>query len=138
MELAVFTSIVGVIKEIVGISDVFSKAEERKRERIAAWLQELGELIQDVADKIELNDYPHNTCAQMEIMVEHFPLIVEDILPKEKIEELTENLKSVCCVEQLFGELNNIDKEEKDNSIILLLHASGRLQGLASIIKHLD
>ena len=74
MELAVFTSIVGVIKELLGLADAFSQADERNRERVAAWLQQLGELIQDIADKIELNDYPHNTCAQMEIMVDHFPL----------------------------------------------------------------
>lgn len=138
MELAVFGSIVGVIQDIVGIANVFSQAEERKREKVAAWLQQLGELIKDIADKIELNEYPHNTCAQMEIMVEHFPLIVDDLLSKKQIDKLTKQLKAACNIEQLFGELNNIDKEDKDNSIIVLLNASGRLQGLASIIKHLD
>lgn len=138
MELAVFTSIVGVIKELLGLADSFSQADERKRERVAAWLQQLGELIQDIADKIELNDYPHNTCAQMEIMVDHFPLIVDDLLEEEKLKTITEMLKSCTQIEQLFGEMNNVKKKECDKMIVQLLNASGKLQGLASIIKHMD
>jgi hypothetical protein len=138
MELAVFTGIVGVIKEILGIADAFSQADERKRERVAAWLQQLGELIQDIADKIELNDYPHNTCAQMEIMVDHFPLVVDDLLEKEKLKTITEMLKSCTQIEQLFGEMSTLKKKERDKMIVQLLNASGKLQGLASIIKHMD
>lgn len=138
MELAVFTGIVGVIKEILGIADAFSQADERKRERVAAWLQQLGELIQDIADKIELNDYPHNTCAQMEIMVDHFPLVIDDLLEKEKLKTITEMLKSCTQIEQLFGEMSTLKKKERDKMIVQLLNASGKLQGLASIIKHMD
>lgn len=138
MELAVFTGIVGVIKELLGIADAFSQADDRKRERVAAWLQQLGELIQDIADKLELNDYPHNTCAQMEIMVDHFPLIVDDLLEEEKLKTITEMLKSCTQIEQLFGEMSTLKKKERDKMIVQLLHASGKLQGLASIIKHMD
>lgn len=138
MELAVFTGIVGVIKEILGIADAFSQADERRRERVAAWLQQLGELIQDIADKIELNDYPHNTCAQMEIMVDHFPLIVDDLIDAQKLKTISEMLRSCTQIEQLFGEMSTLKKKDRDKMIIQLLHASGRLQGLASVIKHLD
>lgn len=138
MELAVFTGIVGVIKELLGIADAFSQADDRKRERVAAWLQQLGELIQDIADKLELNDYPHNTCAQMEIMVDHFPLIVDDLIEEEKLKTITEMLKSCTQIEQLFGEMSTLKKKERDKMIVQLLHASGKLQGLASIIKHMD
>lgn len=138
MEIVVFTSIVGVIKEIVGISDALSQADERKRERVAAWLQELGELIQDIADKIELNDYPHNTCAQMEIMVDHFPMVIDDLIEEEKSKTIIEMLRTCTHIEQLFGEISVLKKKERDRMIVQLLHASGKLQGLASIIKHMD
>jgi hypothetical protein len=138
MELAVFTSIVGVIKELLGLADAFSQADERKRERVAAWLQQLGELIQDIADKIELNDYPHNTCAQMEIMVDHFPLIVDGLIDSQKVDMVHDILKNSAKIEALFGEAQHVDKETRDDMINSLLRASGKLQGLASVIKHLD
>lgn len=136
MGLEVFTAIIGAIDSVLSMANVFRGAEERKRERVAAWLQELGELIKDVADKVELNDYPHNTCAQMEIMVEHFPRIVDDLFDKETVRELTAQLSACSQVEQLFGELNNMDKRDKDDSIVILLVASGKLQGLSSIVKY--
>lgn len=138
MELALFKTIIEAVQGILGIANELSQADDRKRERVAAWLQQLGELIQDIADKLELNDFPHNTCAQMEIMVDHFPLIVDDLLHPEKIKVITEMLRSCTQIEQLFGEMSTLKKKERDKMIIQLLHASGKLQGLASVIKHMD
>lgn len=138
MDLTVFTAIVAVVSEIISIANVFKRADEAKREKIAAWMQGLGELIQDVADKIELNDYPHNTCAQMEIMVERFPKVVGGILDKDTIDSLAEQLRSCCKVEQLFGELSTLSKKERDNNIVILLNASGKLRGWSSIIKYAE
>lgn len=138
MELAAFTAITNAIQGVMNMAGEFSKAEERKRERVAAWLQELSEVIQDIADKIELNDYPHNTCAQMEIMVEHFPNIVDDLIPPKKLDKLVRALKASTQVEKLFGEISNMDKQEQHDKIAILLTASGKLSGLASVIRHMD
>jgi hypothetical protein len=138
MSVVVFDAVIRGVNCILGLAGELSKAEERRRERVAAWIQELGEIIEDVANKLELNDYPHNTCAQMEIMVEHFPLIVGDLVHKKKIETIQEILRSSSQIEILFGEAQNADKEQRDDMINTLLRASGKLQGLASIIKHMD
>ncbi len=138
MSLAVFDAVIRGVNCILGLAGELSQAEERRRDRVAAWIQELGEIIQDVADKLELNDYPHNTCAQMEIMVEHFPLIVGDLVHETKIETIQETLRLSTKIEALFGEAQNADKEQRDDMINTLLRASGKLQGLASIIKHMD
>ena len=138
MELAAFTAITKALQGVMNMAGEFSKAEERKRERVAAWLQELSEVIQDIADKLELNDYPHNTCAQMEIMVEHFPTIVDDFIHPKKLDKLVKVLKASTQVEQLFGEMANMDKDERDEKISILLTASGKLSGLASVIRHMD
>lgn len=138
MELAIFKTIIDAIQGVLGIANELSKADDRKRERVAAWLQELGELIQDIADKIELNDYPHNTCAQMEIMVDHFPMVIDDLIEEEKSKTIIEMLRTCTQIEQLFGEISTLKKKERDRMIVQLLHASGKLQGLASIIKHMD
>ena len=55
MELAAFAAITKALQGVMNLANEFSKAEERKRERVAAWLQELSEVIQDIADKLELN-----------------------------------------------------------------------------------
>lgn len=137
MSLAVFDAVIQSINCVLGLAGELSKAEERRRERVSAWLQELGELIQDIADKIELNDYPHNTCAQMEIMVDHFPLIVDDLIHPEKLKTITKMLRACAQIEQLFGEMSSVNKKERDKMIITLLNASGKLQGLASIIRYM-
>ena len=138
MSLAVFDALIQGVNCVLGLAGELSKAEERRRERVAAWLQELGELIQDIADKIELNDYPHNTCAQMEIMVDHFPLIVDDLIHAEKLKTITEILRACTRIEQLFGEMNNVKKKDRDKMIVQLLQASGKLKGLATIIRHME
>lgn len=138
MSLAVFDALIQGVNCVLGLAGELSKAEERRRDRVAAWLQELGELIQDIADKIELNDYPHNTCAQMEIMIDHFPLIVDDLIHPIKLQTITEMLRACTHIEQLFGEMSAVKKKQRDKMIVQLLQASGKLQGLASIIKHMD
>lgn len=138
MSLVVFDALIQGVNCVLGLAGELSKAEERRRERVASWLQELGELIQDIADKIEVNDFPHNTCAQMEIMVDHFPLIVDDLLNPKKLQKITEMLKACTQIEQLFGEMSAVKKKQRDKMIVQLLHASGQLQGLASVIKHMD
>jgi hypothetical protein len=138
MELAAFTAITKALQGIMNMAGEFSKAEERKRERVAAWLQELSEVIQDIADKLEFNDYPHNTCAQMEIMVEHFPSIVDDFIQPKKLDKLVKALKASTQVEKLFGEILNMKQKERDEKISILLTASGKLSGLASVIRHMD
>lgn len=138
MSLAVFDAVIRGVNCVLGLAGELSKAEERRRERVAAWIQELGEIIQDVADKLETNDYPHNTCAQMEIMIEHFPLVVGDLVHDTKIETIQTALKDSTRIEALFGEAQNADKEQRDDMINTLLRASGKLQGLATIIRHMD
>lgn len=138
MSLVVFDALIQGVNCVLGLAGELSKAEERRRERVASWLQELGELIQDIADKIEVNDFPHNTCAQMEIMVDHFPLIVDDLLNPKKLKKITEMLRACTQIEQLFGEMSAVKKKQRDKMIVQLLHASGQLQGLASVIKHMD
>jgi hypothetical protein len=138
MSLAVFDAVIQGVNCVLSLAGELSKAEERRRERVSAWLQELGELIQDIADKIELNDYPHNTCAQMEIMVDHFPLIVDDLIHAEKLKTITEILRACTRIEQLFGEMSTVKKKQRDKMIVQLLQASGKLQGLASIIRHME
>lgn len=138
MSLVVFDAVIRGVNCVLGLAGELSKAEERRRERVAAWIQELGEIIQDVADNLETNDYPHNTCAQMEIMIEHFPLVVGDLVHDTKIETIQTILKDSTRIEALFGEAQNADKEQRDDMINTLLRASGKLQGLASIIKHMD
>lgn len=138
MEFAVFGSIIEAIQKIFNIADTLGQAEERRRERVAAWLNQLSEIIRDVADKIELDQYPHEMCAQMEIMVTHFPRLVDDLIEDELLHSLMESLITSTQIEQLFGELNNVNKEEKHDKLAILLNASGKLAGLASIIKHMD
>ena len=96
------------------------------------------EVIQDIADKLELNDYPHNTCAQMEIMVEHFPAIVDDFIQPKKLDKIVKALKASTQVERLFGEISNMKQKQRDEKISILLTASGKLSGLASVIRHID
>lgn len=138
MSLVVFDALIQGVNCVLGLAGELSKAEERRRERVSSWLQELGELIQDIADKIEVNDFPHNTCAQMEIMIDHFPLIVDDLLNPKKLQKITEMLRACTQIEQLFGEMSAVKKKQRDKMIVQLLHASGQLQGLASVIKHMD
>lgn len=138
MELTIFSTLITAIQGILGVANDLSKAEERRRERVAAWIQELSEIINEIADKLELNEYPYNTCAQMEIMVDHFPVIVGDLVDEDKSVLLTELLKSSSQIEKLYGEMSNMDKSERDQMIVALLLASGRLEGLASIIRHME
>ena len=120
-----------------------TKQEKQKDIKYLPWVekfrpQELSEIINEIADKLELNEYPYNTCAQMEIMVDHFPVIVGDLVDEDKSVLLTELLKSSSQIEKLYGEMATMDKTERDQMIVALLLASGRLEGLASIIRHME
>jgi hypothetical protein len=138
MSLAVFDAVIRGVECVLGLAGEFSKANERKKERVAAWLQELGEIIQTVADQLEYGEYPHKTCAQMEVMIQHFAPVADGLLDPSKADTIHNILKDSTRIEELFGEAQNVDKEQRDDMINTLLRASGKLQGLASVIKHMD
>jgi hypothetical protein len=138
MEFTVFNTIIHAIQGLLGIATELKKVESQRRDRVVSWLIELSELIKDIALNIESNRYPYHTCAKMEIMVEHFPFIVGDLVHKDKVEVIANMLKASTRVEQLFTELDKASQEDKTQKIITLLHSSGKLQGLASIIRYME
>lgn len=139
MSLTVFSTLITAVQGVLGVATDFAKADEHKRYKIAGWMQELSEILTDIADKVELGEeYPYNACAQMEIMVDKFPDLVGDLVTPKKLKLITEHLKASTDIEKLFGELNAMDDDERYQMITALLFASGKLEGLASIIRHLD
>lgn len=138
MDLVTFTAIIAALRSVLGLASDFAKADDARREKVAAWMQEVGEIVNFVADKIELNEFPHQACGAMSIMVDKFPIIVGDIIPKNEVVDLQSKLRSAVEIERLFGELHQLDKAERDEHINTLLNLSGQLKGMSSVIKYAD
>lgn len=138
MDLVIFTSIVTALRGVLGLANDLAKADDDRREKIAAWMQELGEIVNFVADKLELNQYPHQACGAMSIMVDKFPIIVGDIIPRVEVLDMQTKLRSAIEIERLYGEFVPLDQNDRLEHINTLLNLSGQLKGLSSLIKYAE
>jgi hypothetical protein len=85
--------------------DLLVKSKEMKSEnkmRVSILLGEMSSILEDTANKISKNEYPHFNCALMEKMSNHLHFQLKDFIPEVQLNELHKSLIEASMVEKQF------------------------------------
>jgi hypothetical protein len=85
--------------------DLLVKSKEMKSEnkmRVSILLGEMSSILEDTANKISKNEYPHFNCALMEKMSNHLHFQLKDFIPEVHLNELHKSLIEASMVEKQF------------------------------------
>lgn len=140
MEMIVLKSCLSVFKEIYDLFKDLKELRDTSKNEFISWIKELAELIDNIANKIEKKEFPHDSCAHLEMMIDSFEKILfeKQYLSDSKYAKVLVDLKNVKEIERLYGEINNSVPDERESHIISLKQAAGTLRGLASLIRYTD
>lgn len=112
--------------------ELFLKSENNKKEKIleiSDILNEISKILEDTADKIKKDEYPHGNCALLEKLSSSLILKLEKHLGKADLEDLDYSLSEASFVEKFYA--NRKDSEIVNN----LYEASGKFRSISMTIK---
>jgi len=94
---------IGLLKDVIDLVVKNKKMEKETKFRIGVLLEEMSKILEDTADKLSKNQYPHFNCALMDKMSDHLNFHLTNYLPKEQLKELNDSLKEASQVEKQFA-----------------------------------
>lgn len=123
-----FTLLLDLVKNIVEIAQKQHSINMLYKENISKILNEISDVLNDTAEKLNRDEYPHMNCATLNTLSTNFEFYVSDLIPKEQLENLSNCLKEASHVEKLFA----LRKEAE--TILDLKKAAGEFRAFAIII----
>ena len=134
--------ILSTISSLLSIGELYVSLREAlsikpNRDTISAWFKELSELLIQINESLANGRYPHDKCAQVQFYLTAFHgMLKRDKNLDEKMSEMALNLiDDACRVEKLLGQLNHLNKEDKEYNHAKLLEAAGTFAGISDYIK---
>ena len=112
--------------------DVVLKGKEMRHDtkvRAGILLEEIAKILEDTANKLSVNEYPHFNCALMEKMCDHFHFHLTGAVPEDQLDELYESMKEASQVEKQFA-----IRHEPD-TIPSIFKAAGEFKALGLLLK---
>ncbi len=112
--------------------DLLVKSKEMKSEnkmRVSILLGEMSSILEDTANKISKNEYPHFNCAIMEKMSNHLHFHLKDFIPENQLNELHKSLIEASQVEKQFA------TREDGKTISSLFNAAATFKTFSLLLK---
>ena len=124
---------IGSLQVFIGI--IFSSLAlfQKKKEKVASFLMDVGNLIIEVADNLEEDVYPHTACARMGILVDNLPEVLKGTVDTDTIAHLYEALDRARNIEGLYGDYKCAGDASRYLSELRRL--AGNFLGSADILK---
>jgi hypothetical protein len=120
---------IDLLKSVV---DLVVKNKQMKKEtkiRIAILLEEISNLLEDTANKLSNNEYPHFNCALMNKMSDHLYFHLTDYIPENQLKELHDSLRESSQVEKQFANRGEI------STIPSIYEAAGNFKAFSLLLK---
>ena len=131
--LTLVTSILGVAKSLLGLSDKLRAADESRKARTATLFSSISDCLASISSEIRSGNVPHGRCAELITYAEQLPGLVEADVGHEKATELGRSLHSAYDVEGLAASLDT--EADKEPYLQKIEEASGKFRALANIIR---
>lgn len=126
MELTTFKLLIDIT---IGLCDLAKGLFVNDKKILGEWMIDLGKLIDEVADSLEQNRYPHTTCAKMQYMANQFYGLAEKTIDDPGLaQSLAIKLHQTQKIELLFGELSSLSDRERAWHLMQLRDMAGTIQ----------
>ena len=124
---------------LLQITDIIFKLKNKinnqeEKQAVSLLLKNIGELVDSVAIDLEQNIYSHNKCAQMEHHMQNLYSCLKGKIPQEQVDKLVQLMQQSVQVEQLFGQIQQLDKETKLENINRLRQSAGNFTAMSHTV----
>lgn len=129
MNLRMLNFVFDLCKNVIDFVIKDGEIKLENKLRISSILSEISQIIEDTADKLERDEYPHSNCVVLKNLSNqlHFSLI--DFVPAEQIDDLHNKLIQASNIEKEFA----VRKEP--NTIPELRKVAGDFKSLSILIR---
>jgi hypothetical protein len=117
---------------IFKLKDKINNQEEKQA--VSILLKNIGELVDSVAADLEQNVYSHNKCAQMEYHMQNLCSCLKGKISQEQVDRLVQLMQQSVQVEQLFGQIQQLNKKSKLENINRLRHGAGNFTAMSQTV----
>lgn len=123
------TDVINLCKDIINFVQKKKEINLENRLRISSILEDISKILDDTANKLLIDEYPHSNCVIMERLSEnlHFHLI--DYVSSEELDRLYIIMKEASQIEKQFAL-----RKEKD-TISEIQRVSGEFKALSIFLK---
>lgn len=122
-----------IAQALIGLKSNFSDAKRDRKDRIADYFLEIGNIIQSAADIFKTGEIPHGKCQQMLDHAQYFADVIGDTIEPDQVEEFQRKLMESHEIELLASEI--LGSENAAEKIAELEKISGSFLSLAAAIK---
>ena len=124
------TQVFDIAKSFLQFILISGNLEKEKKEKISETLLEISTVLDDTADKLSIDEYPHNNCIVMERLSTNLLDTLKDHLP--------ENISYDNALKVLV-EASNLEKHyatrKDENTIPTIRKAAGEFKALSLMSK---
>lgn len=133
VSLALIIDILRVSREIFYFINLLKRQNETDRNNLASNLNELGDTVKDMFEKLTLGFFPTGCCQKLDLNSRQLYFRLEVALGPDHAQALVDKLKQTQRMELLHQEFNSgvIDSRE----LILLDEAAGHFYTSAKILE---
>jgi len=94
----VIADIVKLAQELTGIRETLRGAKRDKRDRLAAYLQQISACLDDASQDLRAGGSATRACGQLHQYAELIPQTIDDTLGRERTDALREGLRAALYV----------------------------------------
>jgi len=98
-----FSVVIDILK---GVVDFLQKTEQvniESKKRISQNLDEISSILNDTAEKLKRDEYPHMNCTILEHLSDNLQFQISDILTFDELEKLRSSLRESSLVERQYA-----------------------------------
>ena len=124
---------------LLQITEILFKVKEKinsqdEKQKVSNLLKDIGDLIDSVAADLEQNVYSHNKCSQMEHFMHSLYNCLKRKIAQEQIDILVKLMQQSVQIEQLFGQMQQLDDLTKKENIDRLRSSAGSFTAMSRIV----
>jgi len=103
--------------------------EKKRKEKISDFFSEISYILQDTANKLKIDEYPHGNCVIMENLASKINKELIGIIPDEDLHHLYECLSDASRIEKEFAH------RKEPNTIHEIERVSGEFKSMSMLLK---
>jgi hypothetical protein len=123
------SEIIDVCKSIIDYTLRNNEIKEQKQEKISSLLLEISEILNDTAEKLSKDEYPHDNCVVMQRLSTELHSNLLEFLPKKDVNVLKDSLMEASQIEKQFTLRKDID------TIPSIKRAAGEFRVMSILLK---
>lgn len=133
--MEILTGILCLLQITDIILQIKSKITSREEKQdISLLLKNIGDLVESVAEDLEQGIYSHNKCSQMEHFMYSLCNCLKGKIPQKEVDRLVGLMQQSVQVEQLFGQMQQLDEEGKKENINQLRSCAGSFIAMSQTV----